>query len=150
MARLHTRKRGASKSRKPYSRGAPSWVKLSKQEVESLVEKLAKEGRTPAQIGNALRDLHGVPSAKAVAGKQVTKIMADRKLLGEYPSDLMALIRRAVRLGKHIGRNKKDKSNRQKLAHVEAKIKRLVKYYRGKKLQAGWKYDPATAELLVK
>lgn len=150
MARLHTRKRGASKSHKPYSKAAPSWVKQSKTEVEALVEKLSKEGKTPAEIGTALRDVHGVPSAKAVAGKKVGKILQERGLAPQYPSDLMALIRKAVRLSKHIGANKKDQSNRQKLTLVESKIKRLVKYYRGNKLPATWKYDPAKAELLVK
>ena len=150
MARLHTRKRGASKSKKPYSKAAPGWVKHSKAEIESLVEKLAREGKAPAEIGQTLRDQHGIPTVKPFTGKPLTAVMKDKGVLGEYPSDLMSLIRRAVRMHKHIGSNKKDQSNRQKLSHVESKIKRLVKYYRGKKLPAGWKYEPDKAELLVK
>ena len=150
MARMHTRKRGAAKSRKPFGKGAPSWVKQSKEEIASLVEKLAREGKSPAEIGQVLRDQHGIPSAKAVTGKKVSKIMAEKSVSPEYPPDLMSLIRRAVRMHRYAATNKKDTLNAQKLSHVEAKIKRLVKYYRGNKLPADWKYDPAQAELLVK
>jgi small subunit ribosomal protein S15 len=150
MARLHTRKRGASKSRKPAVKTVPTWVKLSKEDIASLVDKLAREGKTPAGIGQVLRDQYGIPSAKVMTGKRVTKILTEKGSAPKYPADLMSLIRRAVRMQKHIAANKKDTHNRQKLSHVEAKIKRLVKYYRGNKLPADWKYDPAKAQLLVK
>jgi small subunit ribosomal protein S15 len=150
MARLHTRKRGASKSRKPAVKTVPTWVKLSKDEIISLVDKLAREGKTPAAIGQVLRDQYGIPSAKVMTGKRVVKIMEEKGSAPQYPADLMALIRRAVGMHKHLKANKKDTHNTQKLSHVEAKIKRLVKYYRGNKLPADWKYDPAKAELLVK
>ena len=51
---------------------------------------------------------------------------------------------------KHLKENKRDKSNAIKLSHVESKIKRLVVYYRGKKLPKDWKYEPEKAALLVK
>jgi small subunit ribosomal protein S15 len=150
MARLHTRKRGASKSKKPAVKAAPAWVKLSKDEIASVADKLSREGKTPAAIGQVLRDQYGVPSAKVMTGKRVTAILSDKGSAPQYPSDLMSLIRRAVRMRKHVLANKKDTHNRQKLSHVEAKIKRLVKYYRGNKLPDDWKYDPEQAELLVK
>lgn len=149
MARLHTRKKGRSASHKPLVKSI-GWVRLSKDEVVSLVERLAKEGKAEAQIGLALRDEHGVPSVKAIVGKTVSQILAEKKLSPKYPSDLTDLIRKAVSLRKHVEANPRDKSNRKKLGDVESKIKRLVRYYRGKKLPRDWKYSPEEAALLVK
>ena len=51
----------------------------------------------------------------------------------------------------HLRTNRSDRHNRTKLIHVESKIGRLVKYYtRNGRLPADWKYDPETAQLLVK
>lgn len=147
---MHSRKRGAAKSRKPNVKTAPAWVKTTTADIESIVEKLAKEGKTPSQIGQILRDVHGVPSTKLVAGKKLGKILDEKKLTPKIPADMMSLIRRAVGMMKHMSTNKKDKLNRQKLSHVEAKIKRLVRYYRGNKLPKDWKYEADKAELLVK
>jgi small subunit ribosomal protein S15 len=127
------------------------WVRHSKEEVVSLVEKLLKEGRNEAQIGLALRDEYGVPSVKAVTGKTVSQLLAEKNLTPKYPSTLIDLIRKAVSLRKHLEANARDKQNRKKLVDVESKIKRLVNdYRRNKKLPAGWKYSPEEAALLVK
>ncbi|MGB9577135.1 MAG: 30S ribosomal protein S15, partial [Candidatus Norongarragalinales archaeon] len=37
MARLHSRKRGKSGSKKPSAKQAPGWIPLSKEEVTALV-----------------------------------------------------------------------------------------------------------------
>ncbi|MGB9577440.1 MAG: 30S ribosomal protein S15 [Candidatus Norongarragalinales archaeon] len=115
-----------------------------------MVEKYAKEGKSEAAIGQALRDEHGIPSVKLVTGKTITQLLKEKGLAGKYPSDLLDLIRRAVSMRKHLKDNPRDKSNKQKLIHVESKIKRLVRYYRGKKLPKNWVYDPETAALIVK
>lgn len=150
MARMHTRRRGRSASRKPSRSTASLWVQHSKEEIVALVESLAKSGRTEAEIGLILRDQHGVPSVRTITGKTVSQILAEKGLAPKYPSDLIYLIRRAVRMRKHVSSAKKDNANRTKLAHVESKIRRLAKYYRGNKLPADWSYDPETAALLVK
>lgn len=150
MARLHSRKRGKSSSKRPRSNTAKAWVRLSKEEITELVTRLAKEGKTEAQIGLELRDRHAVPSVRAVVGKSMTQMLREAKMAREYPSDLLDLVRRAMRLRKHLAENRRDRANKIKLAHVESKIKRLVRYYRGKKLPADWKYDPEQAALLVK
>jgi len=62
----------------------------------------------------------------------------------------MDLIKRAVGLHKHLKTNGTDIHNKSILRRTESKVKRLVKYYRGKKLPANWKYDPEQAALLVK
>ena len=150
MARLHTRKRGKSSSHKPTHQQNLGWVKLSKDEITALVEKLSKEGKPERVIGLVLRDEYGVPSVKAVVGKTVSQILAEKKLSPKYPSDLIDLIRRAVGMRKHLKINTRDTSNKTKLVHVESKIKRLVRYYRGGKLPVDWKYNPDEAALLVK
>lgn len=150
MARMHTRRRGRSKSHKPQRSTAAMWVQLSKEEIEAHAERLAKEGRKEAEIGLILRDQYGVPSVKMLTGKTVSELLKEKGLAPKYPSDLIDLIRKAVRLRKHMLNNKKDKWNAKRLSNVEAKVKRLVNYYRGKKLPKNWKYDPEQAALLVK
>lgn len=147
---MHSRKKGKSRSRKPYAQGSYAWVSTGKDQILSVVEKLAKEGKSESQIGQILRDQYGIPSTKVALGQSVSQILKDLKLSKKYPSDLIDLIRRATDMRKHIKTNSRDKSNKIKLLHVESKIKRLVRYYRGNKLPAGWKYEPEEAALLVK
>jgi small subunit ribosomal protein S15 len=150
MARMHTGKKGKSSSKKPSYDFAPSWVSFSKEEIESLIIKLLKEGKIESEIGLILRDQYGVPSVKRVTGKKLTAILREKKSENKYPSDLIQLIKRAVRMRNHLKNNKKDLSNTNSLKRVESKIMRVVKYYRGKKLPKDWKYEPEKAALLVK
>lgn len=150
MAKMHTKKKGKSKSRKPMNATAPSWVKLSKEEITAIIIKLSKEGKRETDIGQILRDQYGIPSVKAVTGFSLSQLLAKEKLTPKYPNDLIDLIRRAVGMRKHLKDNKHDNDNLHSLKLTESKIQRLVKYYRGKKLPATWKYDPQEAALLVK
>ena len=150
MAKMHSRKHGRSGSEKPASKNPPPWLDVSAEECVELILKLAKEGMQPEDIGRILRDKHGIPSVRSLCGKTVTQVLAQEKALGEYPSDLLNLIRKAIGMRGHLKTNNRDISNKSKLIHVESKIKRLVKYYRGKKLSKDWKYEPEKAELLVK
>ena len=74
MARMHSRARGKSKSKRPLDKKQPSWVRYKPKEVEMLVVKMAKEGMSPSKIGLVLRDSYGVPDAKQVLKKTITKI----------------------------------------------------------------------------
>ncbi len=150
MARLHTRKRGKSRSKKPAISSAAKWVDYSAEEVTGFVENLAKEGKSEAETGLILRDQYGIPSVKLLTGKTISQLLKEKNLAPKYPSDLVALLRKAVNVMGHLKTNPGDKSNRIKLSHAESKIKRLVKYYRGNKLPANWKYNPETAALIVK
>jgi small subunit ribosomal protein S15 len=85
-----------------------------------------------------------------ITGKKVGKILEERNAAPKYPSTLIDLIRKAVSLRKHLEVNSRDKQNKKKLTDVESKIKRLVRYYRGNKLPADWKYSHEEAALLVK
>jgi small subunit ribosomal protein S15 len=151
MARMHTRKKGKSRSKKPSTKVAPEWVEYSPAEVEDLVEKLMKEGHTPALVGLVLRDQYGIPSVKNSTGKTVTKIMKEKGAKIEYPEDFLNLVKRSVSMRKQTTKNKKDYFNKTRLNRVESKIKRLVIYYKKKGvLPEGWKYNAEQAALLVK
>ncbi|NPA74601.1 MAG: 30S ribosomal protein S15 [Euryarchaeota archaeon] len=151
MGRIHARRKGKSSSRRPFRTDKPEWVTMSAEEVEEIVVKLAKEGTTQAKIGLILRDQYGIPNVKTVTGKSIGRILSDNELAPQIPEDLMALMRRAVRINTHLASNPRDIGNRRGLQLVEAKIRRLVKYYkRTGKLPENWKYSIKEAELLVR
>lgn len=150
MARMHSRARGKSGSLKPIQKTKPVWIRYKPKEIELLMVKLAKEGKTPSQIGTLLRDIYGVPDFKQMFGKSITKMMEEKKLLPELPEDLMALIRKSIMVRKHLDLNKKDNTAIRGLQLTESKIKRLVKYYKeAGKIEEGWKYDPEKIKLVI-
>ena len=150
MARMHSRARGKSGSTKPSKKVVPSWLKYKSKEVELLIVKYAKEGMNPSHIGVYLRDEYGIPDVKLVTKKSITQILKEKNLLKEIPEDLMALIRKAVLIRKHLGENKKDMPAKRGLQLTESKIKRLTKYYkRTGRLPMTWKYDPDRIKLVV-
>jgi len=151
MAKLHSRKRGKSGSKRPSAKIAPEWVEYSAHEVEDLVVKLSKEGHSGTEIGRLLRDQYGVPSVRAVCNKRISEVMEQNQIKVIYPDDILALIRKAVGMLKHLEANKSDGLNTTKLLHVESKIKRLAKYYiKSGRLPVTWKYDRRSAPLIVK
>ena len=151
MARMHTRRKGKSGSKRPMISENPSWVPLNATEIEDLVAKLANEGMTSAKIGLVLRDQYGVPSVKLATGKNITQIMEEKGVASSLPEDLANLMRRAIALNVHLRDNKGDVSNRRGLNMIEAKIRRLERYYkRIGTLPADWKYSLSNAELMLK
>lgn len=150
MARMYSRKKGKSKSVRPIKKPSLNWLSYGPKEIELLVTKIAKEGKSPSQVGLFLRDNYGIPSVKATTNKSITKILAEKKLLKDIPEDLMALIRRTVVLRKHIEKNNQDNTSKRGLTLTESKIKRLVKHYKQtKKLSMDWKYDPEKIQLFI-
>ena len=151
MARMHSRKKGKSGSTHPVKKVAPDWVQYSKDEIKEIIIKLYKEGKSMSVIGVILRDQYGVPSVKVVVGKSIKQILADEGLLGKWPEDLMNLMRKAVRLRKHLEENKMDKHNKRALQLTESKIRRLVKYYKSVNvIDKKWYYKPEEAALLIR
>src|SRR3989344_1313016 len=108
MARMHSRARGKSGSRKPLTPTKPTWLRYTDKEVELLVTKLAKEGRSSAFIGTVLRDSYGIPSVKLLTNKPITQIIEEKKLTGQFPDDIMSLLKRTVTIRKHLKQNKHD------------------------------------------
>jgi hypothetical protein len=64
MGRLHSNGKGISASAIPYSRNPPAWLKTTPEQVVEQIQKLAKKGATPSQIGEILRDSHGIAQTK--------------------------------------------------------------------------------------
>ncbi len=148
---MHSRKKGKSGSKHPFGRKAPEFVKYTKEEISDLVVKLAKEGKNASQIGLMLRDQFGIPSVKATHGNSILQILKENKLADAWPEDLMNLLKKAVRLRKHLDGNKQDIHNRRVLRLVESKIRRLAAYYRKTGVVAkDWYYKAEEAALLIK
>ncbi len=150
MARMHARRKGKSGSKKPILKEKPKWVTLSGKETEGIIIKLAKEGKTPSAAGIILRDQYAVPDVKLVTGKSITKILEENNIKSEIPTDLRDLIKKAVNLSKHLESNPKDLPHKRGLTLIEAKIRRLVRYYkRNNVLPDSWKYSLENARLLL-
>ncbi|PSN69564.1 hypothetical protein BS50DRAFT_618612 [Corynespora cassiicola Philippines] len=160
MGRLHSNGKGISASAIPYSRTAPPWLKTTPEQVVEQINKLAKKGATPSQIGEILRDSHGIAQTKVVTGNKILRILksnarvdsssaseasvalykfasvgfiADREPLGlapEIPEDLYMLIKKAVAVRKHLSTNRKDRDSKFRLILIESRIHRLSRYYK--------------------
>jgi small subunit ribosomal protein S15 len=142
MARMHARRKGAARSKKPLLAPPPTWVQYKDKEIEALVVKLAKQGYTQAQIGTILRDSYGVPDVQKITSKKISLILEENKLSPKIPEDIQALLKRATQCKKHLEKNKKDMHSKRGLQLIEAKIRRLAKYYKRKgKLPKNWSYE---------
>ena len=148
MARMYSGSRGKSGSKKPVNKSMPGWMNHPSKEIELLVAKMAKDKKTAAEIGMILRDRYGIPSVRVITGKRVTEILDEKKLTPEIPEDLRALIKKSIKLRKHVEANHKDMPGNRGIQLAESKIKRLVKYYvREGKLPINWKYDAESLKL---
>lgn len=150
MARRYSGKKGKSGSKRPIKKATPSWLRYKPEEVEMLIVKLAKEGKTASEIGLLLRDTYGISYAKGVVGKKINKVLREKNLTKEIPEDVMALIKRSISLKKHIEKNPKDQAGKRGLILTESKIKSLVRYYKNiGRMPEGWKYDPKKVRMYV-
>ncbi len=154
MAKMHSKKKGKSKSRKPildsgeFGRGTD---KLSKDEIAELAVNYARQGMGPALIGEKLKKDHGVRYVKQATGSRLVKVLEGKGVKSEYPHDMLDLMTKAVRVRRHLARNKQDTYSRVRLIRIESKLLRLSRYYRSRGvLPSAWKYDPRQAELIVK
>lgn len=133
--------RGRSRSTRPVSKRPPNWVVYQPDEVKALIINLAREGKRQAEIGNILRDVHGVPLVKPIVGYGIGKVLEEAGLNSQVPDDLYNLMVRATRLRRHLERNPKDYSNKRGLQLTESMIYRVTKYYQRRGvLPRGWNY----------
>jgi small subunit ribosomal protein S15 len=141
MARMHSRAKGKSGSTKP-AKKVPSWAPYKEKEVEKLIIKYAKEGKSTSEIGIVLRDRYGINSVKALTGKKVTQVLEENKMTGKLPEDLRSLLRKLIAVKAHLERNNHDMTSKRGVLLTTSKIRRLVKYYQNTgKLPADWKLD---------
>ena len=149
MARMHSGKKGISGSTTPVKK-VPSWAPYKEKEVEKLIQKLAKGGKTASEIGVILRDSYGIHSVKALTNKKVTTILTENKLAKELPEDLLALIRKLVSVKQHLEKNKQDKTAGRGLILTISKIRRLIAYYKkSKRLAPDWNLDMNRLKIYV-
>ncbi len=150
MARMYSRRRGKSGSKKPIEKKVQAWVRYKPKEIELLIIKFAKDGESASQIGLHLRDTYGIPSTKALLGKSITALLKEKGILGEIPEDIMALIKKSISLEKHMEENKQDMTAKRGIQLATSKIMRLVKYYKGiDRLQKDWKFDKSKMRLMI-
>ncbi len=150
MAKMHSRKKGRSGSKKPTERSPKPWISYSSEEIKQLVLKFAKAGKTPSQIGIILKDSYGIPDVRDITKKAILPILKENNVQSQMPEDMTALVKKEIRLMKHIENNKQDKSSKRGLLLTESKIKRLTKYYKRKGvLPADWKYNREQAKMVV-
>merc|ERR1711956_114868 len=91
----HSGGKGISQSSLPYRRTVPNWLKLTNDDVEEQIMKLAKKGLTPSQIGVILRDSHGVAQVRFVTGSKILRVLKAKGLAPDIPEDLYHLIKKA-------------------------------------------------------
>ncbi len=146
---MHTRRRGSSGSDNPVADEPPEWSDVDAADVEARVVELAEQGHDPSVIGLKLRDegVKGtpVPNVKRATGKKVTEILEEHDAASSLPEDLRNLMEQAVRLREHMAENQQDAQNKRALQNTESKIRRLVNYYRGDKLDEDFRYTYETA-----
>jgi small subunit ribosomal protein S15 len=150
MAKMHTRRKGRARSTKPVRKTPPAWLTMKKEEVEKVILNLGSQNISTSMIGITLRDKYGVPDISQVTGKKVTKVLKDNNTAPKLPEDLVNLVKKAIRLNKHLAENKHDLHNKRALQLTESKVRRLVKYYHTTGvLPMDWVYTPSTAEILI-
>lgn len=150
MARMHSRKRGRARSKKPLKQVKPIWLRYGSKEIELLIVKLAKEEKTTSQIGTLLRDTYGIPDCQTVTKKKISQILKEHNIIPELPEDLTALIKKSILVKKHMEENKKDQPAKRGLLLTESKINRLTKYYkRTGRLPLDWSFDQSKASFFI-
>ena len=95
MARMHSRRKGKAGSKKPVKKVKPVWIRYTGKEIEQLVVKLSKSGKTPSEIGVVLRDTYGVPDVKTLTKKKICKILDE--------NTMKILFERSKKYGFHVG-----------------------------------------------
>jgi small subunit ribosomal protein S15 len=149
MARMHSRDKGKSKSSKP-DKKVPSWAPYKGKEVEKLVIKYAKAGKSTSEIGMILRDTYGINSVKVLTEKKVSKILEEQDLSKELPEDLLNLIKKLVLVQKHLEKNRHDMTAKRGLQLTTSKVMRLIKYYKKHdRLPEGWKFDMSRLKMYL-
>ena len=107
----------------------PEWIAYSNEEIEEFILKFNREGKSASEIGIILRDQYGVPNVKSVTGEKITAILRKNDQAGDYPEDIMNLIRKAVNIRDHLKENPKDLHTKRGLTIIESRIRRLGSYY---------------------
>ena len=138
MARMHTRKRGKSRSTRLVLAEKPSWMQ-NDDEIKEEILKFRKDGLSNSMIGIKLRDQYAVPGVRPVLHQKMGKILEENGIKDEIPEDLAFLLKRYKNVSQHLALNKKDIRNKRGSQLIMSKILRLMRYYkRTGRLPADW------------
>lgn len=141
MARMYSKAKGKSGSKKPLKR-IPSWAPYKETEVEKLVVKFAKAGKSSSEIGLILRDSYGINDVKALTNKKISAILKENNTGRKLPEDILALIKRLVSINQHLEKNKKDETAKRGLQLTSSKLRRIIAHHRSTgKLPKDWKLE---------
>ena len=144
MSRMHTRKRGKSRSHKVGIYDPSKFTFIDQNEVIEAAVGMKKENVPNSVVGLRLRDQFGVPGTKYVFKKKLSKLLAENGVTPGFPEDLLNLIERYKSAAKHTNSNPKDKANLRKQGLIMSKILRLLKYYRRNgRIPENWSLDKA-------
>lgn len=115
----------------------------SSQEVEDIVLKLKKEGKTQSEIGVSLRDSYGIGDVSDITGKSVGQILEEAGDKEGLPEDMEQLIKKAENLEEHLEEvSSKDLQSKRSLEQTKAKIRKLARYYKNQgAIDQDWKYE---------
>jgi small subunit ribosomal protein S15 len=77
--------------------------------------------------------------------------LKENKIINPLPEDLTSLIRRALKVRKHLEENQKDLEGTKGLHRIESKIYRLIKYYKKSGvLESDFKYKPDKVAIMIR
>jgi small subunit ribosomal protein S15 len=145
-----SKEKGKSHSTRPITSDVAAKLKVTEDDVVTLIVDYAKKGYPPSMIGILLRDQHGIALTKAIIGKKLTQVLAEKGLAPQIPEDLANLIKKATRIRRHLEEHPKDFFSLRGLQLTESKIHRLVKYYKQKGvLPSDWKYEPGKVSVIA-
>ncbi len=148
MARTHAHTHGKSHSTRPPTKDSPSWIIQKNEDIVELIINLSKQGHTPSEIGNILRDEYAIPLVKPILGKTITTILQENNLQNDIPEDLNQLVQKALGLQKHLKTHNSDHRNVRSLELIESKVHRISRYYKKiGKIPNNWKYASVIAQL---
>ena len=124
----------------------------TKEDIEKTIEELTKKGKSNADIGLYIKQKMNIKNVYAFCGEKIGDIQKRLKLKeNKLPDDLLALVKRAVKLVKHKEKNKKDTRAIRGYQITVSKINRLRNYYVKKgRITKDWRYSDDTAKLLIK
>lgn len=150
MAKMHSRKKGNAGSKRPLRPTKPTWQRYKQKEIELLIAKLLKEGKSMSETGIILRDSYGIPDVRQATEKSIGEIAIEKKLVKELPEDMLSLMKRFIQIRNHLELHKQDMPALRGLQLTESKIKRLVKYYkRLGKISVDWKFNPDQVKIYI-
>ena len=86
MGRMYSGKKGKAGSKRPVKKRKLTWIRYSPKEIEQLIIKLAKQGKSQSEIGMILRDTYGVPGIRDLLKRTLNEILVENKWNTELKS----------------------------------------------------------------